>query len=150
MSDPIGLGVTGTPTGIRTRAGIHLGYASRGTRLLGQIIDSAIGSALLLVAPVILHFVGPLDDLYMMHAFGWACFYMVLADGLHEGQSFSKQWLGTRVVDANTGAACTFGQSFVRNITLIVLGVIDCIFVFGDRHQRLGDKIAGTIVVTAD
>jgi hypothetical protein len=31
-----------------------------------------------------------------------------------------------------------------------LLGPIDWIFIFGDRHQRLGDKIAGTIVVTAD
>ena len=28
-----------------------------------------------------------------------------------------------------------------------LLGPIDWIFIFGDKHQRLGDKLAGTIVV---
>ena len=27
---------------------------------------------------------------------------------------------------------------------------IDWLFVFGDAHQRLGDKLVGTIVVLAD
>ena len=83
-------------------------------------------------------------------AIAWAFFYLMLADGLHDGQSFAKQWLGMRVVSVDTGEPCTFGQSFVRNILLSILGPIDWIFIFGERHQRLGDKLAGTIVVTAD
>ena len=75
--------------------------------------------------------------------------YFLLADGLNEGQSFAKRWLGLRVIDAKTGAACTFGQSIVRNL-FGILGPFDWIFIFGDRRQRLGDKIAGTIVVIAD
>ena len=54
-----------------------------------------------------------------------------------------------RVVSATTGAPCTFGQSFVRNI-FTILGPLDWIWIFGERHQRLGDKVAGTIVVIAD
>ena len=50
-------------------------------------------------------------------------------------------------VDANSGAPCSFWQSFIRNLLLAVLGPIDWIFIFGERHQRLGDKAAGTIVV---
>lgn len=49
--------------------------------------------------------------------------------------------------DATTGAPCTYGQSFIRNLLLAVLGPIDWIFIFGERHQRLGDKAAGTIVI---
>jgi hypothetical protein len=29
------------------------------------------------------------------------------------------------------------------------LGPIDWIFIFGERHQRLGDEAAGTIVILA-
>jgi uncharacterized RDD family membrane protein YckC len=29
-----------------------------------------------------------------------------------------------------------------------VLGPIDWIFIFGERHQRLGDMLAGTVVIT--
>ena len=76
----------------------------------------------------------------------WACFYFFFADGLHEGQSFAKRWLGIRVVDAKTGAPCTSWQSFGRNV-FTILGPLDWIFIFGERRQRLGDKPAGTIVI---
>jgi uncharacterized RDD family membrane protein YckC len=52
-----------------------------------------------------------------------------------------------RVVDARSGMSCTFGQSFVRNVLLAMLGPLDWIFIFGEEHQRLGDKAAGTIVI---
>lgn len=55
-----------------------------------------------------------------------------------------------RVVSEKTGASCTFGQSLLRNILLMVLGPLDWIFIFGERRQRLGDKLAGTIVIIAD
>ncbi len=54
------------------------------------------------------------------------------------------------MVDAESGAPCTFGQSLIRNVLLMVLGPLDWLFIFGDRHQRLGDKAAGTIVIDAD
>jgi uncharacterized RDD family membrane protein YckC len=114
------------------------------------MIDSFFATAPLFVVGAITRFVGPFAGPLMVLAGAWSFLYLVLGDGIHEGQSFSKQWLGMRVVDAQTGAPCTFGDSFIRNITLTLLGPIDWIFIFGDRHQRLGDKIAGTIVVTAD
>lgn len=45
-----------------------------------------------------------------------------------------------------TGAPCSCGQSLARNLLLAVLGPIDWVFIFGERHQCLGDKLAGTIV----
>jgi hypothetical protein len=36
---------------------------------------------------------------------------------------------------------------FVRNLLLAILGFFDRIFILGERHQRPGDKAAGTIVV---
>ncbi len=73
--------------------------------------------------------------------------YYLFADGLAGGQSIAKRWLGMAVVDARSGAPCTFWQSFVRNLLLAILGPLDWLFIFGGRHQRLGDKAASTIVV---
>ena len=88
-----------------------------------------------------------LGTILIFAAGAWALFYYFFADGLHGGQSFAKRWLGMQVIDENTGAPCTYGQSFVRNLLLFVLGPLDWIFIFGDKHQRLGDKAAGTIVI---
>lgn len=75
--------------------------------------------------------------------------YYFLADGLPGGRSIGKRMLGMTVVHAETGLPCTMGQSFVRNVLLAVLGPLDWVFIFGEQHQRLGDKAAGTIVVDA-
>jgi uncharacterized RDD family membrane protein YckC len=47
-----------------------------------------------------------------------------------------------------TVAPCTWGDSFIRNVS--ILGPIDALFIFGEDHQRLGDKAAGTVVIVAD
>jgi uncharacterized RDD family membrane protein YckC len=119
-------------------------------RLVGQMIDSGFAMAPLIVLGAISKLTGGLAPPLMMIGSAWAGFYLLFGDGFHGGQSFAKQWLGMRVVDADNGAPCTWGESFIRNITLTLLGPIDWIFIFGDAHQRLGDKIVGTIVVTAD
>lgn len=149
MNRLFGRGATLT-TGIVTDTGITLGVAPRGLRLFGQTIDSFIATAPLLTIGLLARFTGGIATPLAGLAGMWAFLYLVLGDGLHDGQSFAKQWLGMRVVDADTGAPCTFGESFTRNITVSLLGPIDWIFIFGERHQRLGDKIVGTIVVMAD
>ena len=77
----------------------------------------------------------------------FAMVYVLFSDGLEGGQSLGKRWVGIRCVSAETGAPCTFWQSFVRNVVLSILGPLDWIFIFGERRQRLGDKAAGTIVI---
>ncbi|HKP16604.1 MAG TPA: RDD family protein [Gemmatimonadaceae bacterium] len=77
----------------------------------------------------------------------YALTYILFCDGLAGGQSLGKRWVGIRVISSETGAPCTFRQSFVRNILLSFLGPIDWFFIFGDLRQRLGDKAAGTIVI---
>lgn len=122
--------------------------ASRVTRLIGQLLDGLVG-----VAPVIAAIVyaaasrspGAVAVMWVTGAF--CVLYYFLADGLEGGQSWAKRWLGIAVVDARTGAPCGFGQSFVRNLTLAVLGPIDWLFIFVGRKQRLGDMVAGTLVV---
>jgi uncharacterized RDD family membrane protein YckC len=124
--------------------------ASRLSRLLAQGVDTAIG-----FAPIVLAFAfvptssgGTVAGAFVFFAsWLWAGFYYLFADGLHGGQSIAKQWLGMRVVDAHTRSQCTFYQSFVRNLLLLLLGPIDWMFIVGEQHQRLGDAAAGTVVI---
>ena len=88
-----------------------------------------------------------LGALVLLLGMVWSFGYYLFADGLRDGQSLAKRHLGIRVIDAESGTPCTFFQSFLRNLLLAILGPLDWIFIFGERHQRLGDKAAGTIVV---
>lgn len=128
---------------------VRLELASRWQRFLGQMIDGSIASAPMTVGPAIVRFNSGFGMLWLAASVCWALFYLFLGDGLHGGQSLAKQWLGIRVVDATTGEPCTWGDSFIRNI-FTLLGPIDWLFIFGEPHQRLGDKAAGTVVVVAD
>jgi len=63
------------------------------------------------------------------------------------GTLAAKRLLNTAVIDATTGQPCTYGKAFIRNLLLAVLGLIDWVFIFGEKRQRLGDKAANTIVI---
>lgn len=117
--------------------------ASREARLGAQLIDYVLTliilfmSALLWLAAPLLGVVGSIV----------AVAYLLLADGLPRGQSVGKRVLDIAVIDQRTHKPCTYGQSFMRNFLLALLGIIDWIFIFGRTHQRLGDMAANTIVV---
>ena len=125
-----------------------LPYASRPSRLVGQIIDGVITGAPFIVAVVFASLNHTLGVLFGLVAIAWSFFYYFFSDGFSGGQSFGKRALGMHVIDARTGAPCSYGQSFLRNLLLALLGPIDWIFIFGERHQRLGDMAAGTVVIT--
>lgn len=117
-------------------------------RLIGQFLDALIAFVPFLIVVFVTARYGETAVVAArLLPVLWALFYYFLADGLNEGQSFGKQWVGIRVVSAETGAPCTFGQSFIRNVILSALGPIDWLFIFGHRRQRLGDRAAGTIVI---
>ena len=121
--------------------------ASRPQRLAAQFLDGLVAGAPALAALLIM-FLSPRASIVMfIVAALFGALYTLFADGLEGGQSIGKRVLGLRVVSMATGAPCTFGQSFLRNLLLMILGPIDWVFIFGERHQRLGDKAAGTIVV---
>lgn len=121
--------------------------ASRSNRLLGQLLDGLVAALPIIAGGIASSVSDTLGATLVMVGIAWSVFYYFFADGFPRGQSFAKRWLGMQVISATTGAPCTVGQSFIRNLLLAVLGPIDWIFIFGDRHQRLGDKAAGTIVV---
>lgn len=128
---------------------VQLELASRWQRFLGQMIDSVFAGLPMAMRPTIVNHVPSLTGVWVTIAVSWMVLYLAFCDGLHGGQSFAKQWLGMRVVDATSGEPCTWGDSFIRNL-FSILGPIDALFIFGENHQRLGDKAAGTVVIVAD
>jgi uncharacterized RDD family membrane protein YckC len=118
--------------------------ASLGSRLGAQLIDDLIAILLLVISLSI-------GNIEMLSLAGIAAFlgYILLSDALPNGQSIGKMALKIAVVDKKTNKPCTIWKSLFRNITLVFLGFIDWLFIFGRNRQRLGDMIAGTVVVNA-
>ena len=121
--------------------------ATRMQRVAAQFLDGLVAGAPAIAAFVVMRFLPRVGIGLILVAALFGALYTLFADGLAGGQSIGKRVLGLRVVSMATGAPCTFGQSFLRNLLLMILGPIDWIFIFGERHQRLGDKAAGTMVV---
>ena len=125
-------------------------YASRVTRLVAQFVDGLITAVPWIIGLAFAFLLGDLGGILMLLGGLVAVAYYLFADGLEGGQSYAKRLFNIRVVDATDGTPCSFGKSFVRNLLLALLGPIDWIFIlFTDRKQRLGDIVAGTIVVAA-
>jgi uncharacterized RDD family membrane protein YckC len=120
--------------------------ASLGDRLLGQMLDAMVAIGPLAVV-IPLDNGDPVGRIAFLITLLFAVFYLLFSDGFENGQSYGKRIVKTAVVDATTGRPCSFRQSFVRNLLLSILGVIDWVFIFGKRRQRLGDKAAHTVVV---
>jgi uncharacterized RDD family membrane protein YckC len=72
---------------------------------------------------------------------------LLFCDGLPNVQSLSKRVTRSAVVRADTGEPCSYGRSVVRNLSLMVLGIFDAVFIIGASRWRLGDHMAGTHVV---
>jgi len=117
--------------------------ASPPQRFSAQFIDSIV--TLLIFIPAVL--VWPAVGSLGAAGFILAAAYLLLADGLPNGQSIGKRVLNIAVIDQRTRKPCTYFQSFVRNFLLALLGIFDWIFILGRKHQRLGDMAASTIVV---
>ena len=137
--------------------------ASRGSRLVAQIVDILIAVSLFfagIVLPGSLAFLinkVNLVDAQLLFALielgPWVgsilfLLYYLLADGLPNGQSLGKRLVKIAVVDDESGTPCTLAKSAVRNLTQI-LGFLDWIWIFGEKRKRAGDVLAHTRVVVA-
>ena len=128
--------------------------ADRWTRFTGMFVDS-----LILVPIILLHVV--LDNysenewLDMLHGFlasteHWEMVlvvYYLIKDGMFNGQSVGKIIVKTQVISLRARMSCTVGESIIRNLPPFLNGVIDWWFIFNKSHQRIGDKIAKTVVI---
>ena len=79
--------------------------------------------------------------------------YFIILEAL-SGYTLGKLILQIKVVDVN-GNIPGFSKSTIRNITrfielnpIIILGIISIIIIFSSNiNQRLGDKMAGTLII---
>lgn len=122
-----------------------LNLASRGSRLVAYVIDYLVALVPLLMAISLMErfsFFKDFDD-----SFWWVFVlaYLLLADAL-PGGSIGKRLMRIHVVELQTGRPCGVWRSLLRN-TLRLLYVVDWLFILGDTRRRLGDLLAGTIVV---
>jgi uncharacterized membrane protein SpoIIM required for sporulation len=144
---------------------LDLEVAGVGSRLLAAVLDTVIltgigAAAALLVAFLTSYGVLPSSGAgftwlaALLVAAGFALWngYFILFEGLRAGQTPGKRFVGIRVVQ-DTGHAVTMGSAVIRNLLriadalpppyLLGLGLI----AFHPRGKRLGDLVAGTVVV---
>ena len=145
---------------------LHLDLAGLGSRAAAGIVDTAIASLGLLLLFWLLTLVGltgggPSGTLagwlvaLVIFVFAFAFLaYFVLLEALNAGRTVGKQMLGIRVV-MDTGHPVTPTAAVVRGL----FRLLDCYFpllpflpalgmiFLHRRNQRLGDIVAGTIVV---
>lgn len=67
-------------------------------------------------------------------------------DGFGDGQGAGKKLLSLQVLQLKNGKPCSFKDSFVRRLTSI-FQPLDLFWTFGKQRQRMGDKLAETVVV---
>jgi len=139
---------------------LELELAGMGSRMAAGILDLTLLVSLLMLISVVLaaadafvafgNWAGAsLIFLWFMSFWG----YFALFEALSGGRTPGKRRLGIRVV-MDTGHPLTFQGALVRNLVRLVdlqpLGTygVGLLFVFFNRHhKRLGDTVAGTIVV---
>ena len=146
--------------------------AGRGVRLVAAILDSIIASLMIYVPGLIVAAAtGALEQLdrpesefdfsvfavplfvCFMGFVAWAWITLLLV--ARYGQTMAKRLLEIRVVRSD-GTQASLGRIFwLRNVVNGLLGVIplygliDLLFIFGERRQCIHDLIADTIVVKA-
>ena len=67
-------------------------------------------------------------------------------DGFGDGQGPGKKLLSLQVLRLKNGKPCSVKDSFVRRLTSI-FQPLDSFWTFGKERQRMGDKLAETVVV---
>jgi len=116
-------------------------------RYAGQFIDLLISLGLFAAGLYIIQLVIEKNDAAVITVVAIAFSYFVFSDALPNGQSIGKKILGMSVISKSTGKPCTVLQSFARNVLTPFLGLVDSVFILRKDRQRLGDKMANTVVI---
>jgi uncharacterized RDD family membrane protein YckC len=147
-----------TLTQVETPEGIALRLRSAGMlpRAAAWGVDFAIRLAVVWVFSILLAVLGETGmGLYLILLFAVFWLYPVLFEVLRDGQTIGKKAMGLRVINAN-GTPVTWVASIVRNLMRTV-DMLPILYGFGfvaglidPRSRRLGDMVAGTLVVHAE
>jgi len=150
---------------VLTPANIEIEYrlAGAGSRLAAFTIDFTLQIIMCLLLAVIFFWTHGAFDYYTVLAIteGWAlglliiswfliyfC-YFIVCEMLMDGQSIGKKIFGLRVMKDN-GQPLGLQESLIRNLFRAVLDIlyIGLFFIlFSPKHKRIGDMVAGTVVV---
>ncbi|MBL0030380.1 MAG: RDD family protein [Rhodanobacteraceae bacterium] len=141
-----------TPEGIALR----LRAAGAAPRALAWLIDLAIRAGVFMSLAMMISLLGEAGQgllLILMFVLMWV--YPILFELFMDGQTPGKRVVGLRVVHAN-GTPVGFTASLIRNLMRTVdalpvgyaLGFFSC--AIDPQARRLGDLVAGTLVVHAD
>ena len=144
---------------------LDLEIAGVGSRLMAAVIDSAIVTAIMFAAGLLAAILGSfgliprspggaawVGAVVIGLAFALGNGYFILFEGLRGGQTPGKRQVGIRVV-RETGHPVTLGAAALRNLLRVadflpppyLLGL--ALIAFHPRGKRLGDLVAGTVVV---
>lgn len=147
-----------TLSSIETPEGISLRLRAAGVmpRAAAWVIDFLIRMGILWALSIPLVALGATGrGIYLLVVFAGMWLYPVLFEVLRDGQTIGKKAMGLRVINAN-GTPVTWIASIVRNLMRTVdmmpfgygfgllAGLID------KQSRRLGDMVAGTLVVFTD
>ena len=123
--------------------------ASPFKRLFAKIIDLAITTFLLYSIIHIANFLTPPNNIVALLTFAISGGYLLLSDALPNGQSIGKRIFKISVVSELSYINCNIFQSFLRNIPIPFVSILDSIFIFSSSRKRLGDMFASTIVINS-
>lgn len=128
-------------------AGKDFKLASLSGRFWGQVLDSLVYAAIVGIPFGVWMRMGLEDsNIVLWVAASIALLLLLFQDALN-GRSIGKRLMKTQVIDSNSGLPCKLWQSFLRNLSMPILSLIDGIFILGEKKQRLGDKLSKTLVV---
>jgi uncharacterized RDD family membrane protein YckC len=140
---------------IETPEGVELDLRLSGipARMLAWIIDTFIRFGLYLVLSMLLAWAGAFGfGIYLILIFLVEWFYPVFFEVLSDGMTPGKRAMGIRVIHAN-GTPIGWPASITRNL-LRFIDFLPLFYAFGvismmlnRRFQRLGDLVAGSLVV---
>jgi uncharacterized membrane protein SpoIIM required for sporulation len=144
---------------IETPEHVVLDYEIAGvaSRALAAIGDTAVIMLWLAASAYVLTQLFPSNSSWLAPVLGLVSFvtlwgYYTFFEGLRQGQTPGKRWLGLRVV-LDTGHPVTLSAAAVRNLLRIadflpppyLLGTL--LVALHPRGKRIGDLVAGTVVV---
>jgi uncharacterized RDD family membrane protein YckC len=138
-----------TPEGVE----VELTLAGLGSRFIAALIDATIQGALAGVLALVLRPAGDTGvAVYTVAVFGLVFLYDVSFEVLAGGKTPGKRWTGLRVVRSG-GRPINLVRSAIRNVLRIV-DVLPAFYAVGmtaifvtERNQRVGDIVAGTLIV---
>lgn len=145
---------------VSTPDNVAIGYdiAGLGSRIIAQLLDSLIvGTVLLVVAVAVIAAVNPSNQrdalLAGLAAGGVTLFvyvgYFTLCEVSSGGRTPGKSTVRLRVLDIS-GSAPGAGQLLLRNVARIidmVVGLGALVMFWNRQSRRVGDLLAGTVVV---